>query len=155
MCLCSYIIQLFKAREIILLIISHVIKCPLPYLSPPCILLRNRNTCSGSNMFWDAFSVKSSFFPLAYIKCRLNDCRNMLGYFLLSRKQRGNDHVVRRCCVVAAFDPIKQDFRSSHEIIGAEAVACLATSSCNSNFLLPTCIYQISQSVSIFGLIQR
>ncbi|XP_057519468.1 tetratricopeptide repeat protein SKI3 isoform X2 [Amaranthus tricolor] len=81
--------------------------------------------------------------------------RNMLGYFLLSRKQRGNDHVVRRCCVVAAFDPIKQDFRSSHEIIGAEAVACLATSSCKSNFLLPTCIYQSAQSVSILGLMQR
>lgn len=80
--------------------------------------------------------------------------RNLLGYLLLSCKQWKNDHVVRRCCAVVSLDPIKQDFRSTHEIIGAEAVAC-ATTSCKPKYFLSTCKYQTVQGASLVGLMQR
>lgn len=81
--------------------------------------------------------------------------RNMLGYLLLSCKQRENSHVVRRVCAVFPFDRIKEDFRSAHEIIGAEAVACHATTSCNSKYFLSTCKYQSVHGASLTGLMQR
>ncbi|KMT19386.1 hypothetical protein BVRB_1g013820 [Beta vulgaris subsp. vulgaris] len=81
--------------------------------------------------------------------------RNMLGYLLLSRKQWENDHVVRRCCAVVPYDQIKQEFRSAHEVFGAEAVACHATTSCKSNYSLSTCKNQSVQGASLLGLMQR
>ncbi|XP_021717803.1 tetratricopeptide repeat protein SKI3-like isoform X1 [Chenopodium quinoa] len=81
--------------------------------------------------------------------------RNMLGYLLLSLKQWENDHVVRRCCAVVPFNSINQDFRSAHEIIGAEAVACHATYSCKPKYSLSTCKYQNAHGASLIGLMQR
>ncbi|XP_021867566.2 tetratricopeptide repeat protein SKI3 [Spinacia oleracea] len=81
--------------------------------------------------------------------------RNMLGNLLLSRKQWENDHVVRRCCAVVAFDPMKNDFRSAYEIIGAEAVACHATTSCKSKYSLSTCKHHDVQGSSLMRLMQR
>lgn len=105
------------------------------------------------------FSVKAFFFPLFVLKERfergLVACRNMLGNLLLSRKQWENDHVVRRCCAVVAFDPMKNDFRSAYEIIGAEAVACHATTSCKSKYSLSTCKHHDVQGSSLMRLMQR
>ncbi|KAL2895169.1 Tetratricopeptide repeat protein SKI3 [Bienertia sinuspersici] len=82
--------------------------------------------------------------------------RNMLGYLLLSRKQRENNHVVQRVCAVVPFDQIKPDFRSAYEIIGAEAVACHATTTWKSKFFISTCKYQSLQGgASLMGLMQR
>ncbi|KAL9238058.1 hypothetical protein vseg_012534 [Gypsophila vaccaria] len=81
--------------------------------------------------------------------------RNMLGYLLLCREQWDNSHVIRRCCSVGHLDSIKQDFRSACEVIGAEAVACDATSSCKMEYSIPTCKYQRAQDPSVIGIMQR
>ncbi|XP_074263980.1 tetratricopeptide repeat protein SKI3 [Silene latifolia] len=84
--------------------------------------------------------------------------RNMLGYLLLSREQWDNNHVIRRCCSVGRFeslDSMKQDFRSAREVIGAEAVACDATTCCKTEYSLSTCKYQSPQNPSLVGIMQR
>lgn len=89
-----------------------------------------------------------------YPNCSL--VRNMLGYLVLSHKHCEKSHLVRRCCAVASIEsPIKEDFRSAQEIIGAEAVACSAISRCKPDYVLPTCQYQSKQGMSPMGLMQR
>lgn len=76
--------------------------------------------------------------------------RNMLGFLLLCCKQCEKSHVVMRCCALNPSESsITEDLRSAQEIVGAEAVACHAFESCNSEFSLSTCKYQGVSSMTI------
>ncbi|XP_028765736.1 tetratricopeptide repeat protein SKI3 isoform X2 [Neltuma alba] len=72
-----------------------------------------------------------------------NLLRNLLGYLLLSCKERNNCHTALRCCKLDHPDlPNQEGFKSASDIHGAGAIACYAIGNNNSKLTFPTCTKQ-------------
>lgn len=82
--------------------------------------------------------------------------RNLLGYLLLSSKERGYLCVATRCSSLDLSDYHKDDgLKSAYEIVGAGNVACYAIGSPNQMFPLPTCRRQCHSGSGAIQVLQK
>ncbi|KAG6407029.1 hypothetical protein SASPL_130011 [Salvia splendens] len=82
--------------------------------------------------------------------------RNLLGYLLLSSKERGYLCPATRCSSLDLSDYQKDDgLKSAYEIVGAGNVACYAIGSPNQKFPLPTCRRQCYSGSGAIQVLQK
>ncbi|XP_038898489.1 tetratricopeptide repeat protein SKI3 isoform X3 [Benincasa hispida] len=82
--------------------------------------------------------------------------RNLLGYLLLSNKERDDIHTATRCCnMVYGFDQQNKGLKSAYEIHGAGAVACYTIGTSDPRFSFPTCSYQCQSGIGTIRQLQK